>query len=192
MTTPAGPTTPARSHETLDAVHADIEIAAPPEDVFQALTDPEQLAAWWGSEETYRTRDWQIDARPGGAWSARTTDSSGRDGTVHGRYLAVDAPRLLECTWQASWDDLAPTRIRYELTPAMVDGVSGTRLIVTHTGFADVVSAAASGVTQALGWAGTLETLARYMSGHTRSSSRTSPITIRSTRYRRRLARAIA
>ena len=192
MTTPAGATTPSRSDETLGDVHTDIEIAAAPEDVFRALTDPEELAAWWGSEQTYRTRDWQIDARPGGAWSVRTIDQSGKEGTVHGRYLAVDAPRLLECTWHASWDDFAPTRIRYELAPATVDGVSGTRLIVTHTGFADSAACAVSAVTQALGWTRTLEALARYVRGRTRSSSRIIPITIRSSRHRGRLARAIA
>ncbi len=33
-----------------DAVSQEIEIAAPPERVFRALTDPKQLFAWWGKE----------------------------------------------------------------------------------------------------------------------------------------------
>ena len=31
-------------------------IAASPERVFEALTDPAQLAEWWGSDDTLRTR----------------------------------------------------------------------------------------------------------------------------------------
>ena len=42
-------------------VKAEIEIEAPPERVFHSLTDPGELAAWWGSDDMYRTHDWQID-----------------------------------------------------------------------------------------------------------------------------------
>ena len=31
-----------------DAVVAEIFIAAPPERVFQAITDPKQMPQWWG------------------------------------------------------------------------------------------------------------------------------------------------
>ena len=33
----------------------EVEVAAPPERVYAALTDPAELAAWWGSDEGYRT-----------------------------------------------------------------------------------------------------------------------------------------
>ena len=125
-----------RFDPTHGAVHAAIEIAAPPEEVFRSLTDPRELAAWWGAAEGRRTHDWQVDARPGGAWSVRTTDAGGAEGTVRGEFRVVDPPRVLECSWEASWDDFAPTTVRYELAPALVRGVSGTRLTVTHTGFA--------------------------------------------------------
>jgi uncharacterized protein YndB with AHSA1/START domain len=123
-------------HQLQDVVTTTIDIAATPERVFEALTDPEELAAWWGSEDTYRTRDWSVDARPGGAWSATTVDSTGREGSLHGECRIVDAPRLLEYGWRASWDDAASV-VRYELSPQEVEGVPGTRLTVTHTGPAD-------------------------------------------------------
>jgi uncharacterized protein YndB with AHSA1/START domain len=115
-------------------VHAAVEIAAPPDAVFQALTDPDELAAWWGSADSYRTRDWAVDARPGGRWSTRATTPAGDVGTLGGEFRVVDPPRALEYSWEASWDGGAPTVVRFELAPALVRGVPGTRLTVTHTG----------------------------------------------------------
>jgi hypothetical protein len=45
---------------------AEVEIAAPPERVYTALTDPAELAAWWSAEDAYRTFDWESDLRVGG------------------------------------------------------------------------------------------------------------------------------
>ncbi|MDQ3031064.1 MAG: hypothetical protein M3Y87_01500 [Myxococcota bacterium] len=44
-------------------VRAEIAIEGEPDGVWGALTDPEQLAAWWGGDQ-YRTFDWTIDLRP--------------------------------------------------------------------------------------------------------------------------------
>jgi uncharacterized protein YndB with AHSA1/START domain len=114
-------------------VTSTVEIAAPPDDVFAALTDPAQLEAWWGTDDTYRTRDWSVDATPGGEWSAATADPDGREGAIGGTFTEVDAPRVLETTWRTSWDD-APSTVRWELAPCEVDGEAGTRLTVIHTG----------------------------------------------------------
>jgi len=112
-----------------------LDIAAPPERVFAALTDPQELAAWWGSDDTYRTHDWTVDARPAGEWSARTIDPSGSEGSIHGKFTVVDRPSVLESTWRASWDEIESTTVRYDLEPVMIDDAPGTRLTVTHTGF---------------------------------------------------------
>ncbi len=130
-----------------EAIETTIEIAATPERVFSALTDPLELAAWWGSDDSYRTRDWQVDAQPGGDWSARTTDPSGAEGSIGGTFSIVDSPRVLESTWRASWDDDTVTTVRYELSPAIIGDVPGTRLRVTHaasTGSAESSCAVAS------------------------------------------------
>ena len=50
-----------------DAVVAEIEIAAPPQRVFAALTDPEQNKEW-GRSEAFQITLWEMDARVGGAW----------------------------------------------------------------------------------------------------------------------------
>ena len=46
-----------------DSVVVEIEIAAPPERVFQALTDAKQLEQWWRSP-ICETTGWKMDARP--------------------------------------------------------------------------------------------------------------------------------
>jgi len=38
-----------------------VEVAASPERVYAALTDPAELAAWWGDGDAYRTFDWESD-----------------------------------------------------------------------------------------------------------------------------------
>jgi len=128
---------------THGVVRTSVDVAATPERVFAALTDPRELARWWGSDDTHRAREWVIDARPGGRWRADTCDAAGNAGWVQGTFLAVEPARLLETTWMASWDD-APSRVRWELEPHEVDGAPGTRVTVTHEGptGATVMSAA--------------------------------------------------
>lgn len=117
-------------------VRATVEIAATPEEVFEALTDPAQLEQWWGTAESYHTSGWQLEPSAGGEWSVRTTAPDGSEASVHGEYRVVDPPRVLEFTWAASWDDFVETTVRFDLVPAVVRGVSGTRVTVTHSGFA--------------------------------------------------------
>ena len=61
-----------------DAVQVEIFIAAPPERVFQAITDPQQATQWWGQQGVYRITEWKGDVRPGAKWSSAV---AGTDGT---------------------------------------------------------------------------------------------------------------
>jgi len=113
-------------------VREQIEIAAPPEKVFRALTDPARLAKWWGAPDKYLTQNWQVDLRVGGRWSGDVTEGGRVTGTGHGEILELDPPRLLVWSWNTSWDESSGSTIRYELTPT----ATGTRVEVTHSGFA--------------------------------------------------------
>lgn len=127
-------------------IYASIDIEAPPEAVWDAVTDPAQLASWWGSPDTYRTMNWQVDLRPGGKWSSDSARVDGtQEGHVHGEYLEVDKPRLLVFTWKASWDDFSETVIRIDLTETK----TGTHVKVRHSGFA---ARPTSGMGHAEGW----------------------------------------
>jgi uncharacterized protein YndB with AHSA1/START domain len=47
-------------------VHVVADIAAKPEAVFRALTDPDEIVKWWGADGVYRTDRFEADLRPGG------------------------------------------------------------------------------------------------------------------------------
>jgi len=134
-------------------VKAEIQIDAPRERVFRSLTDPTELAAWWGNDAMYRTYDWKLDLRPGGQWSARARGADGSEMTVDGEYLEVDPPRRLVYTWRPSWDGYAITTVRFDLERI----ATGTRVVVTHTGFGDRTTAALG---TGEGWRRILEWLA--------------------------------
>lgn len=139
---------------TRGVVHAQIEIAGPPAAVFEALTDPQQLASWWGGE-LYRTFDWKLDVRPGGAWSVNTESPTGAQ-RVYGEFLRVEPPHRLAYTWHASWDGFARTEIHYELEAIP----SGTRVRVVHEGF---TGRPASCEGHAQGWDFVLGWLSRHV-----------------------------
>ncbi|HSN25905.1 MAG TPA: SRPBCC domain-containing protein, partial [Kofleriaceae bacterium] len=111
-------------------VLARVEIAVPPERVFKALTT-EELTAWWGADDMYRTTKFTIDLRPGGAWRTEGRGADGSDFHVEGEVLEVDPPRRLVQTWKPSWEPGAATTIVYTLDA--IEG--GTRVTVRHSGF---------------------------------------------------------
>jgi uncharacterized protein YndB with AHSA1/START domain len=127
-------------------IYASVDIDAPPDAVWDAITEPAQLASWWGSDDQYRTMNWQVDLRPGGKWSSDSARVDGsQTGHVHGEYVEVERPRRLVYTWKASWDDFAETLIVMELSAT----ASGTHVRVRHSGFAERFT---SGAGHAEGW----------------------------------------
>lgn len=151
-------------HATADTekgtVNVTADIAAPPEKVFRALTDPVELAKWWGAEGVYRTERWEVDLRPGGKWvshiaspegAPKMTDRDEPQQEVRGEYITIDPPRLLEYTWSPSWDNFAVTKVRCEITPT----ATGSRLTIVHSGFegkAKMATDHGEGWVRVLGW----------------------------------------
>jgi uncharacterized protein YndB with AHSA1/START domain len=125
------PTQPVAGDAAPHVIRTVVEIAAPPERVFESLTDARELGEWWGGDDS-RVVDSESDVRPGGAWQVRTVDGDGAERTVGGEYRVVDPPHHLEQSWQST-DDAEPSLVRYDLEPAEVDGTVGTRLTVTHS-----------------------------------------------------------
>jgi uncharacterized protein YndB with AHSA1/START domain len=134
---------------TKGIINGTADINASPERIFRALTTEEQ-AEWWG-QGPYRTHDYVIDLRKGGRWSCKATNPKGETSTVGGEYLTIDPPRVLEYTWEPSWDNYAVSRVRIELEPRG----QGTRLTLVHTGFEgreQMVENHKQGWTMVLGW----------------------------------------
>ena len=135
-----------------DAVISEIEIAAPPERVFQALVDREQVSRWSNSD-AYQLVHWELEARLGGKWRSTSRDKTSSKLFDHwGEVVEVDRPRILAYTWFANWhsDQSHATMVRWELTPS----ASGTRLKVIHSGLAPLPGAC-EGYSQ--GWPGLLQ-----------------------------------
>jgi uncharacterized protein YndB with AHSA1/START domain len=139
-----------------DEIVGEVEIAAPPERVFRALTVPERLRAWWGSRDTYWMEDWRSELRVGGAWEATGVGSGGQPFRVHGVFLAVEPPRRLAYTWNPSWQPVRETTVTYELEPHG----RGTLVRVRHSGFAGDRPALAN---HAQGWPAVLGWLQAYL-----------------------------
>jgi uncharacterized protein YndB with AHSA1/START domain len=135
-----------------------IFIAATPNKVWQALTDPDQSAAWWAHRNV---SDWQ----PGSPWEHRRLDGSAAD--VAGTVLAADPPTRLALSWANPGDgtpvagvarptgDPGPSRVTIEITP--YQGI--VRLTVAHDGLAGPAERDAL----AAGWAAVLSNLKTFL-----------------------------
>ena len=137
-----------------DRIERTVELAAPPDRVWAALTTAEGLSAWFGNEAT-------IDLRPGGAaqmsWATEGF-------TARMRVERVEAPTVFGFTWVIFGlpdDDPRRTYVEFTLEPVG----TGTRLTVVESGFAqlpeDAYRKAYDGNTD--GWAKELGELAAYL-----------------------------
>ncbi|WP_053226066.1 SRPBCC family protein [Solirubrobacter soli] len=92
--------------------------AASPQRVWDAWTQPDQLAKWWGK------RGWNaipesivLDVKPGGTFRVTTVDESGEQMTNEGTYSEVDEPhRLTFGPTTVTFTDLGDGRTEIHLT----------------------------------------------------------------------------
>lgn len=136
-----------------DAIVSEIDIAAPPERVFKAISD--------AAEVRRRNPDlvaFEMDLRIGGRWYLemhRPEPYHGLNVIRHdGEILELDPPRLLVYTWLANFhkDPKHRSVVRWELMPTK----SGTHVKVTHSGLAHEPEAFKD---YAGGWPGVLQAL---------------------------------
>ena len=145
-----------------DAIVAEIQIAAPPERVFKALSDAAELKLWFKSPEC-PVKSWEFDPRVEGAYryesESGSIDINGvREFKCHGHITEYDPPKLLAYTWYANWHD-DPTRqtvVRWELTPKL----DGTHVKVTHSGLTNLPVARKD---YSGGWPEVLENLENFV-----------------------------
>jgi len=145
-----------------DAVVSEIQIAAPPERVFQALTDAAQLRRWF-TNVSCPIHLWEMDARPGGRYRYTTEKGTVVVNNVsefecHGEILEYDPPRLLAYTWIANWHDDKTRRtvVRWDLAPKS----GGTHVKVTHSDLAQEPTARKE---YSGGWPGVVEQLKKFI-----------------------------
>jgi len=145
-----------------DAIVSEIQINAPAERIFKALTDAAELKRWFTNPEC-PVKSWQMDARVGGSYSYATEKGSivvngVSEFKCQGEILECDPPRVLVYTWIASWHDDTSKRtvVRWELAPKQ----GGTHVKVTHSGLASLPIARKD---YSGGWPGVVEMLKNFV-----------------------------
>ena len=145
-----------------DAIVAEIRISAPPERIFKALCDANELQRWFKSPDC-PAHHWKMDARVGGKYSYVTAKGSIvvngiSEFECHGEILEYDPPRVLAYTWIGNWHDdpKSQTVVRWELTPQG----SGTHVRVTHSGLSNLPVARKD---YSGGWLGVVEQLKTFV-----------------------------
>ena len=145
-----------------DAVVSEITIAAPPDCIFQALIDPQQVMQWWTGEEC-QIESFSMEPKRGGRWTYVSKQSSTDVNGVSkfrcdGEVIEYDPPRALAYSWIANWheDKLQRTEVRWELTPK---GKS-THVKITHSGLSKLPAARKD---YSGGWTGVMRNLKQFV-----------------------------
>jgi uncharacterized protein YndB with AHSA1/START domain len=126
----------------------EITIKGAAERIFEAIANPEERLRWWGAEGVYKSNEMDSDLRIGGKWIMKGV-ARGNPFTCHGLYTRIDRPRLLEFTWNPSWQgETAESLVRFDLNEK--DGLTTVR--VTHSGLTPAAREVHKGWPQVLGW----------------------------------------
>jgi uncharacterized protein YndB with AHSA1/START domain len=136
-----------------DGIVCEIDIAAPPERVFQAISDAAEVRRRNPELDAF-----EMDLRIGGRWHLEIRCPEPYHGfnviRHEGEILELDPPRLLVYTWLANFhkDPKHRSVVQWELRPTK----SGTHVKVTHSGLATEPEAYKD---YSGGWPGVLEAL---------------------------------
>jgi uncharacterized protein YndB with AHSA1/START domain len=105
------------------------EFDAPRERVFEAFTDAEQIAQWWGPHGTEMTVD-KLDARTGGDWRFLMQDPDGGETAFRGSFREVSPPERI--AWTFEWSGM-PGYVSVDSTEFEDLGDGRTRVVTTST-----------------------------------------------------------
>jgi uncharacterized protein YndB with AHSA1/START domain len=131
-----------------EAFETQVDIDAPPDEVFRHLVDPKAMATWIGQHAV-------LEAHPGGRFEI---DVNGVP--VRGQYVAVEPPSRVVVTWgMAGSDELPPGSTEVEFT--LVAEGAGTRLHLVHRNLPE-----SQAPQHADGWTHFVGRLASAASGH--------------------------
>jgi uncharacterized protein YndB with AHSA1/START domain len=119
------------AERSLYRAHASIEIAAPPEAVFDAWLDPAIAARFFSAGET-EVVEVEMDPREGGAFRLVMQGPAARF-EHEGRYVLIDRPRRLIFTWVSDGTDHRLSLVTVTFTAI----AAGVRVQVEHEGLPD-------------------------------------------------------
>jgi uncharacterized protein YndB with AHSA1/START domain len=127
-------------------------IAAPPEQVFDAFTQAETLARWFGPSDQYTCTVPECDARPGGRYRIEMRHSGGNVHVVHGVYELVARPS--QVVFSFAWVNM-PERGHSRVTVTFEKAGAGTKLVL----FQEQLPSAEMREAHTAGWNGCLAKL---------------------------------
>jgi uncharacterized protein YndB with AHSA1/START domain len=114
-------------------LHMTRVLRAPPARVFRALTEPEDLARWWGPNG-FTTPGIEIDLRVGGAYRFAMQPPAGAIFHLTGEYREVEPPVRLAYTFR--WEEPDPEDRETLVTLTLRDLGGSTELTFTQGVFA--------------------------------------------------------
>ncbi len=128
-------------------------IAATPERLFAAWTEPEQLRRWWGPDGA-TCIDPQVDLRVGGRYRIGNRLPDGTVVWIVGEFDVIERPHRLSYSW---WLEGSPSAVE-RVTVRFEGRGEATEVIVTHARIAST----ALRDQHRNGWDGCLAGLSRY------------------------------
>ena len=135
-----------------DSIEREVILPAPPARVWTALTQADQLGAWFGTQAS-------IDLHQGGEVVFTWDGSTGPRGTSRGVIETVEPTHRFAFRWQANPGDVLMTRVEFTLEPH----VEGTRLLVVESGFGSLPPELRTHERHVEGWQRELGDLAEYL-----------------------------
>lgn len=135
-----------------DSIEREVILPVPPARVWAALTQADQLGAWFGTQAS-------IDLRPGGDVVFTWDGSTGPRGSSRGVIETIEPMQRFAFRWQAEHGDPRMTRVEFTLEPH----AEGTRLFVVESGFASLPAELRTRESHVEGWQRELAELAQYL-----------------------------
>jgi len=130
---------------------------APPEMVYQAWVDPEQVAEWYGPKGLNLSHI-EMDVRPGGKWRKCMRSAEGKEYWRWGVYRDVVPNRRLAFTYYS--DDIHATPDHEMLVTVTFEKLaSKTKVTLRQT----ALESAASRDSHKFGWTSTFERLGEFL-----------------------------
>lgn len=108
-------------------------VEAPPERVFDALSKPSQLAAWWGPNG-FTTPDASINLNVGGGYRFTMQPPEGEAFHLSGEFLEVSPPSSLVSTFR--WEEPDPDDVETTVRVTLAKADGGTLVSVAQGTFA--------------------------------------------------------
>ncbi len=131
------------------------QLKAPPEKVYAAWTQPEQMIRWWGAMPHPETPIAETDLRVGGRFRVQFWGPGGERHSVSGVYREVVPNRKLVFTWAWQSTPERESQVTIDIKPAN----DGSLLTLMHEQFADEKARDDHGV----GWNRALDNLERAL-----------------------------